>query len=182
MKRVFSLLLAGILSLNLIVPAFAASDKATNAADALYELGLSSGTGTDADGNPIYELDRAPTRHEAVTMLVGLLGKKQEALNGTWIVPFTDVANWAKPFVGYAYTNGLTAEPVPASYTVNGIPYDGKLGTPVLGKAAAELAHTASSSTAAKKINNVGDAFYYMQAIGPFEQPVDACTLDGWRL
>lgn len=80
MKRVFLLLLAGILSINLMVPAFAASDKATNAADALHALGLFSGTGTDADGNPIYELDRAPTRYEAVTMLVGLLGKKQEAL------------------------------------------------------------------------------------------------------
>ena len=26
-----------------------------------------------------------------------------------WNTPFTDVADWAKPYVGYAYANGLTA-------------------------------------------------------------------------
>lgn len=49
------------------------------AAQNLYELGLFNGTGTDTDGNPIFDLDRAPTRHEAVTMLVRLLGKGEEA-------------------------------------------------------------------------------------------------------
>ena len=82
---------------------------AQNAAKTLHSLGLFSGTGTDANGNPNFDLDRAPTRHEAVTMLVSLLGKKQEALNGTWKIPFTDVADWARPFVGYAYANSLTS-------------------------------------------------------------------------
>ena len=41
-----------------------------------------NGTGTGADGAPVYELDRAPTRNEAVTMLVRLLGKEEEALDG----------------------------------------------------------------------------------------------------
>lgn len=109
MKRVFSLLLAGALSLSLVVPAFAASDEATSAANTLYSLGLFSGTGIDEDGKPIYDLDRAPTRQEAITMLVGLLGKKEEALAGSWDIPFTDVADWAKPFVGYAYANDLTS-------------------------------------------------------------------------
>jgi len=109
MKRVFSLLLAGVLTLSLMVPVFAAGDEATKAADTLYSLGLFSGTGTNADGTPIYDLDRAPTRQEAITMLVGLLGKKEEALAGSWNIPFTDVADWAKPFVGYAYANGLTS-------------------------------------------------------------------------
>lgn len=109
MKRLFSLLLAIVLSLGLIPTAFAASDEATEAADTLYELGLFSGTGVDANGNPIYDLDRTPTRHEAVTMLVAMLGKAEEAKNGTWETPFTDVADWAKPYVGYAYANGLTS-------------------------------------------------------------------------
>ena len=26
-----------------------------------------------------------------------------------WDTPFTDVADWAKPYVGYAYANGLTS-------------------------------------------------------------------------
>ena len=109
MRRVLSLVLASILSLCMMTPAFAASDEATAAADALYELGLFGGTGIDANGDPIYDLDRMPTRHEAVTMLVSLLGKKDEALAGTWETPFTDVADWAKPFVGYAYAHGLTS-------------------------------------------------------------------------
>ena len=109
MKRMLSLLLSVVISLGLMSPSFAASDDATNAADTLHSLGLFSGIGTDLTGSPIYDLDRAPTRQEAITMLVGLLGKKEAALNGTWDIPFTDVADWAKPFVGYAYENGLTS-------------------------------------------------------------------------
>jgi hypothetical protein len=108
-KRILSLLLAVILVCSLVPTAFAASSEATDAANALHNLGLFNGTGTNADGTPIYDLDRAPTRHEAVTMLVRLLGKGEEALAGTWETPFTDVAEWAKPYVGYAYANGLTA-------------------------------------------------------------------------
>ena len=109
MKRILSLLLAAVLCLGLMPTAFAASDEAETAADTLYSLGLFSGTGVDAKGKPVYDLDRAPTRSEAVTILVGLLGKKEEALSGSWELPFTDVADWAKPFVGYAYANGLTS-------------------------------------------------------------------------
>lgn len=82
---------------------------AQQAADALYNLGLFNGTGKDTNGNPIFDLDRAPTRHEAVTMLVRLLGKESEAKNGNWNMPFTDVADWAKPYVGYAYAHNLTS-------------------------------------------------------------------------
>ena len=53
--------------------------KAQTAADALHTLGLFNGTGSNADGTPIYDLDRTPTRHEAVTMLVRLLGKESDA-------------------------------------------------------------------------------------------------------
>jgi len=79
-----------------------------SAADKLHELGLFQGVGDNADGTPNFALDRIPTRNEAVTMLVRLLGKEEEALSGTWETPFTDVATWARPYVGYAYTNELT--------------------------------------------------------------------------
>ena len=108
MKRIIAVLLVLALSLSIAPSAFAATDESIAAADRLYKLGLFEGTGTDADGNPIYDLDRAPTRHEAVTMLVRLLGKEEEALSGKWTIPFTDVADWAKPYVGYAYTHKLT--------------------------------------------------------------------------
>ena len=93
-----------------VIPGVSAADTgAKSAADTLYELGLFSGTGTNTDGSPIYELDRAPTRAEAITMLVRLLGKADEAMAGNWTHPFTDVPSWATPFVGYAYANGLTS-------------------------------------------------------------------------
>ena len=41
-------------------------------------------------------------------MLVRLLGREQEAKAGAWDLPFTDVPEWARPYVGYAYANGLT--------------------------------------------------------------------------
>ena len=91
------------------LPVFAAKSEAQEAAQTLHDLGLFKGTGTDVSGNPIFDLNRAPTRAEAVTMLVRLLGKEDEALAGDWNTPFTDVADWAKPYVGYAYANGLTA-------------------------------------------------------------------------
>ena len=76
MKRVLSALLAVCLLLAMIPAAYAAQTEAAEAADTLYALGLFKGTGTDADGKPVFDLDRAPTRAEAVTMLVRLLGKE----------------------------------------------------------------------------------------------------------
>ena len=108
MKRFVSMVLALTMLLSLVPASYAASNEATEAAQALYELGLFNGVGTNADGTPNFDLDRAPTRQEAITMLVRLLGKEEEAKSGTWETPFTDVDEWAKPYVGYAYTNGLT--------------------------------------------------------------------------
>ena len=108
-KKALSLLLALTLCVGLAIPAMAATSDAIAAADKLHELGLFNGVGDNADGTPNYDLDRAPNRMEAVTLLVRLLGKEAEAQAGTWTTPFTDVADWAKPYVGYAYENGLTS-------------------------------------------------------------------------
>lgn len=109
MKRLISVLLALVLAVGLMPGAAAAGDEAITAADALNALGLFSGTGTDAAGKPIYDLDRQPTRQEAITMLVKLVGGAQESSKGGWKTPFTDVDDWAKNWVGYAYAKGLTA-------------------------------------------------------------------------
>lgn len=109
MKRFLSFILALTLAVSLVPSAFAASDEAVQAANALHALGLFNGTGTDANGNPVYDLDRAPTREEAITMLVRLLGREEEAKSDDWRMPFKDVSNWAKPYVGYAYTYDLTS-------------------------------------------------------------------------
>lgn len=109
MKRLVSLFLTFALIISFVPFAFAVSDEASQAAQALYNLGLFQGTGNNADGTPNFDLDRTPTRAESVTMLVRLLGKDEEAKAGVWETPFTDVDDWAKPYVGYAYTNGLTS-------------------------------------------------------------------------
>lgn len=109
MKKVLSLLLALALSLALAVPAFAAEPEQEEAAAwTLYHLGLFQGTGTDDQGFPIFSLDRAPTRAQGVTMLVRLIGQEKAALDREWNAPFLDVPDWAKPYVGYAYEQGLT--------------------------------------------------------------------------
>lgn len=107
-KKLWPVLLTLVLTLSILPSAYAADSEAAAAANELYEMGLFNGTGTDANGNPEFELDRPPTRNEAVTMLVRLLGREEEAKSRTWSIPFTDVADWARPYVGYAYANGLT--------------------------------------------------------------------------
>ncbi len=53
-------------------------------------------------------LDRTANRMEGAAMLVRLLGAEKEALAGNFSHPFTDVAAWASPYVGYLYQRGLT--------------------------------------------------------------------------
>ena len=101
--------LAAVMICSMMPSAFAASDEAIDAAYALNELGLFNGVGKNANGTPNFDLDRAPTRHESVVMLVRLLGKEAEAKAGAWETPFTDVAEWAEPYVGYAYANDLVS-------------------------------------------------------------------------
>lgn len=110
MKKLLPLLLAVLTALCLGGGALALDmeDPYLSSAEALHDLGLFQGTGTNADGTPIYDLDKTPSRNQALIMLVRLLGKEAEAKNGTWDIPFTDVSAEMKPYVGYAYANGLT--------------------------------------------------------------------------
>jgi len=107
-KRFFSLLLVVLLFCSVIPTAYADNGQRQNAAETLYTLGLFKGTGVNPDGTPIFDLDKAPTRDQGLIMLIRLLGKEQEALAGTWDIPFTDVSDFMRPYVGYAYANGLT--------------------------------------------------------------------------
>lgn len=83
-------------------------DVALRFARGLQTLGLLRGAGKNSDGTTNFALNRQATRAEALTMLVRLLGKEEEALNGEWQHPFTDVPSWADPYVGYSYATGLT--------------------------------------------------------------------------
>ncbi len=108
MKRnLLALLLAVCLTLSVaVVPAAATGgdfrNDAGSAAQFLKDLNLFKGTDEG------FRLYRSATRQEGITLLIRLLGKEEEALSGSWRTPFTDVDAWAKPYVGYAYENGLT--------------------------------------------------------------------------
>ncbi len=72
-------------------------------ADALYALGLFSGTDVG------YELNRAATRAESIVMLLRLLGELPTAQEYPISYNFTDVPEWASHYVSYAYASNYTA-------------------------------------------------------------------------
>lgn len=80
-------------------------------ADILKDMGLFLGTPSG------YQLDRVPTRVEAATMLVRLLGAEPEASNGTYKHDFTDVPSWADKTMGYLFEKGLAKGTSPGKYT-----------------------------------------------------------------
>lgn len=111
-QKLLTLLLALCLALTPLTPALAAEAPArdlsreTDMASGLKALGLFRGV-SDYD----FALDRAPTRAEALVMLLRLLGLESEALQENAAHPFTDTVfcRWADPYIGYAYSHGITA-------------------------------------------------------------------------
>jgi len=102
-KKVLALLTAAmLLASGTAVQANVYSERQQRIADALYHVELFRGT------NLGYELGRELTRVEGITLLVRMLGQEDAAMSKTYNLPFTDVADWAKPYVGYAYENGIT--------------------------------------------------------------------------
>ena len=102
MKQKFRIVLVSmLLVVGMLVAAGASSYD--HCADQLKTLGLFQGTEQG------YELDRAPTRAEAATMLVRLLGKEADAQKLEYTAPFTDLEDWQKPYVQYLYDNELTS-------------------------------------------------------------------------
>lgn len=109
MKKWKRALLAGVAACAAMTVSAAASSF-DSTADALKTMDLFAGT------NNGYELDRAPTRAEAATMLVRLLGKTEEA-ERLWESQKADFVfadmngnfEWAKPYVNWLERNDLAA-------------------------------------------------------------------------
>lgn len=104
-KRVISVLLAAIVCLSFLAISASARDysQAKVKAQGLKDLGLFKGV-SDTD----FDLERAPTRTEALVMFIRMIGEESAAKNGSWMHPFTDVPTWADSYVGYAYNRGYT--------------------------------------------------------------------------
>lgn len=106
-KKLLSLLLCASLIWGLAShQAYAKSGRdtsfETSLAEDLKSLGLFKGVSETE-----FDLDRAPSRIEALVMLIRLLGSEKTALEQRMSHPFTDVPDWADDYVGYAYANGL---------------------------------------------------------------------------
>lgn len=109
MKKVMKSMVIGSLAAAMLASGASAADF-TSSADVLKDLGLFQGSEAG------YDLDRAPDRAEAATMMVRLLGKEAEAKTyyeaNADKFPFTDLDNgydWAKPYVAWLYNEGLTS-------------------------------------------------------------------------
>lgn len=68
----------------------------------LMALGILKGDGTEGS------FSRAPTRAEALVMLLRLLGLEKEADRENYSSPFAD-SGWADKYIGYAYEKGLVS-------------------------------------------------------------------------
>lgn len=105
MKRLLTVLFSTLLLTATLCVTASASDF-DNVAQELSAIGMFRGTENG------FELDRAPTRNEAAIMLVRLCGEEesiQAAYNAGEIKhPFTDVSDFASPYVAWLYTNGIT--------------------------------------------------------------------------
>ena len=102
MKKIFIIIITVIMVFQFSMTAVAQSYQNEKIADSLKYLGVFQGTDTG------YALDKTLTRVEAITMIVRLLGKEECALSQQYNAPFTDVPDWAKPYVNYAYHNNIT--------------------------------------------------------------------------
>ncbi len=107
MKKLLTILMAVLMAVSSFRVLMAEDADETQHAYVLYKLGLFNGKGTDENGNPDFDLDSKLSRQEAAVLLVRLLGKEAEAQKEILDTPFTDVDDWAKPYVGYTYNNGL---------------------------------------------------------------------------
>ena len=105
MKKTILAVLAMLTAAVMMAVCAEAADlaDAEEKAGALKSLGLFKGV-SDTD----FDLNREPTRVEALVMLIRTLGEEDAATNGSYSHPFTDVPSWADAYVGYAWERGLT--------------------------------------------------------------------------
>ena len=108
LKRALSPALASVMVLGLMVVGFGASyadvtsEENQEAIEVLQAVGVMVG---DDNGN--FNPDEEVTRNEMAVIMCNLLNYTASSYANT--APFTDVADWAEPYVAACWTNGITA-------------------------------------------------------------------------
>ena len=117
-KKIISILVGAAMTVSVASAINANTTETTsqNTADALYSLGLLKG-----NENGDYQLEKSLERDEGITFIVRMLGKEAEATaeDATYEMPFTDVDEWAVPYVAYAYATGNTVGTGETTFTPN---------------------------------------------------------------
>ncbi len=112
MKKFTAAFLCVLLCVSFSLTAFASDSRdislESSLALRLKEMGLFRGVAEHEDGTANFDLNREPSRVEALVMLIRLLGRGEEAEACPKTHPFTDVPAWADGYVSYAFDNGLT--------------------------------------------------------------------------
>lgn len=103
----FFLSLVLMVTCSLPITANAYSTASYTAAQELNKLGLLEGIGQNPDLTTNYDLDREPTRAEAVVMIIALSGSRDSALQSNYPHTFKD-AGWADSYIGYAKYMGIS--------------------------------------------------------------------------
>ena len=108
LKRALSLAMASVMLLGLMVVGTGASykdvasDQNVEAIEVLQAVGVMVG---DEKGN--FNPDQNVTRNEMAVIMANLMDYRVASYAGT--SPFTDVPEWAEPYVAACYTNGITS-------------------------------------------------------------------------
>lgn len=108
MKKVLSAAMCVVLTLSLSIPAVSAEpvSEVETAADYLFQHGIMLG-----DQNGEMQLESGLTRAQLATVLTRLTGDLEHIQTDLTYYAgqckFPDVPEWAKPYVGYCYVNGL---------------------------------------------------------------------------
>ena len=120
LKRALSLLLSSTMVLGMMVmggSAMSYADVNSNhheeAIAVMQAVGVMIG---DENGN--FNPDQKVTRAEMAVVMANLLGLKVEDYKNTTI-PFTDVPEWAAPYVAACYSNGITSGTSATTYGSN---------------------------------------------------------------
>lgn len=158
-------------------------------AEELSELGIFRGS------NLGFELERVPTRQEALIMLTRLLGEEDKALAFTGTSPFTDLTGWSdgKKYIHYGaamgYTNGIDAvtfnqygaasRHVYLTYVLRALGYDDKEGDFVWNTTSDDLAVEIGLMTE-RQLSEMKQSGFYRDHVALISQnALSACLKDG---
>ena len=108
LKRALSLAMASVMLLGMMVVGTGASYKDVSVTDNVEAIEVLQAVGIMVgDENGDFNPEQNVTRNEMAVVMANLMDYRVASYSGT--SPFTDVPEWAEPYVAACYTNGITS-------------------------------------------------------------------------